>query len=158
MTDAAEKMTPAHEQTDTIHEDVLYPEHVQRTESATFRTNKHTLVRKLGLKCWLCDPASPLKCSIEKPLEAHHLHEWALWSDLDPAKVLDILRVFDPYGFAHQMGDQPVESPDDIRNLLILCEAHHRGVDTGVHRLTFPIWLPQRAAKPGVQITVLPTY
>lgn len=51
------------------------------------------------------------------------------------------------------MTGQPVESPDDIRNLLVLCETHHRGVDTGVHKLTFPIWLPQRAAQQGQEIT-----
>jgi hypothetical protein len=152
-----EKITPSHEQKDTIHEDVLYPEHVQRTASAEFERNRHTLLKKLGLKCWMCDPDSPLKCSVEKPLEVHHLHEWALWPDLDPEKVADALMVFDPYGFSHQMHGKPVESPDDIRNLLVLCETHHRGIDTGVHKLTFPIWLPQRAAKPGVQITVAPT-
>ena len=138
-------MTKAHEQKDTIQEDVWYPAHVQRTESATFRANKHTLVKKLRLKCWVCG------CS--EHLEVHHLHEWALWPDLDPEKVHDDLMVFDPYGFSHQMTGQPVESPDDIRNLLVLCEHHHRHPEQGIHRLTFPVWLPQRAANPGVQIT-----
>ena len=135
----------AHEQDDTVRERVLYPEHVQRTESAAFRDNKHILVKKLRLGCWVC--------GTREKLEVHHLHEWALWPKLDAEKVLEFLRCFDPYGFSRHMGEAPVESPDDIRNLLVLCEEHHRGVDTGVHKLTYPIWLPQRAVKPGEEIT-----
>lgn len=51
------------------------------------------------------------------------------------------------------MDGKPIESPDDIRNLVVLCETHHRGVNKGVHDLTMPIWFPQRAVKAGVEIT-----
>jgi hypothetical protein len=147
MTDT-KKITPAHEQRETLQEDVLYPEHVQRTESAEFTRNKHRLVRKLDLPCWVCG-------SREKR-EVHHLHEWSLAPALDMAKALDTLHCIDPYGFTAHDPDTPLSGPDDIRNLLVLCEEHHRGAGTGVHRISWPIWLPQRAVKPGVQITKVP--
>lgn len=148
--------TPAHEQDDTIREAVEYPEHVQRSASAEFERNRRLLLKQLDLPCWICGSRDSR--------EVHHLHEWALWPCLDPDKVLDTLHVFDPYGFTHKMGEQPVASPDDVRNCLVLCGhcelagvpvpgGHHRGVDAGIHRLTFPIWVAQRAAKPGVSIT-----
>jgi hypothetical protein len=78
--------------------------------------------------------------------------------------VLDTLHIFDPYGYTHKMGDIPIDSPDDIRNLMVLCGrceidgvsvpgGHHRGVNAGVHDLTFPTWIAQRAVKAGTSIT-----
>jgi hypothetical protein len=149
-------ITEAHAQQHTITEVVLYGAHEKRTESALFRKNKRTLVRQLDLGCWICGG--------REAREVHHLHEWALWNSLDPEKVLDTLHVFDPYGYTHNIGDTPIETPDDIRNLLVLCGSHtvegvevpgghHRGVNLGVHDLTFPIWLALRAVKPGLNIT-----
>jgi hypothetical protein len=146
----------AHEQEHTLTEFVEFPDHDQRTESAEFRKNKRLLVSQLDLPCFICG------CRDQR--EVHHLHEWALWGALDPEKVLDTLHMFDPYGFTHKMGEQPIETPDDIRNLLVLCGhceidgvpvpgGHHRGVDAGVHDLTFPIWIAQRAVKEGMSIT-----
>jgi hypothetical protein len=40
---------------------------------------------------------------------------------------------------------------------MVLCETHHRAPYCGVHSITMPIWIAQRIAKPGVQITVAPT-
>lgn len=143
-------MTDAHEQTETLHEAVWYPEHVQRTESAEFVRNKHQLVRKLDLGCWICGS--------KDQREVHHYAcEWSLWEDADPAKVLATVHAIDPYGFAAQDPDRSIDSPDDARNLMVLCEKHHRASYFGVHAITFPIWVAQRVAKPGVQITVAPT-
>jgi hypothetical protein len=146
-----------HEQKHTITEFIEYPDHEARTESAEFRKNKRILVKQLDLPCWTCGSRDHR--------EVHHLHEWALWGALDAEKVLDTLHQFDPYGFTHKMGEQPIESPDDIRNLLVLCGhhttlageeipgGHHRGVDLGIHDLTFPIWLALHSAKDGVELT-----
>ena len=145
-----------HEQKHTITEFIEYPDHDKRTESSEFRKNKRILVRQLDLPCWVC--------GCRDAREVHHLHEWALWGALDHEKVLDTLHVFDPYGFTHKIGEQSIETPDDIRNLLVLCGSHtidgvaipgghHCGVDIGVHDLTFPIWIAQRAVKDGVSIT-----
>lgn len=145
-----------HEEDRTIHEEVEYPAHEQRTESSEFRRNKRILVKQLDLPCWICGSRDSR--------EVHHLHEWSLWPALDQEKVLDTLHVFDPYGYTHKMGEQPIESPDDIRNLLVLCGVHtldgvevpgghHRGVDLGVHDLSMPTWLALKSVKTGVEIT-----
>lgn len=151
-----EGITAAHAQSHTHVEHVQFEDHAKRTESTEFRKNKRTLVRQLHLGCWVCGGK-------DHP-EVHHIHEWALWPALDPERVLDTLHVFDPYGFTHQIGEKSIESPDDIRNLLVLCGhceingipvpgGHHRGRDAGVHELTFPTWVAQRAVKPGHSIT-----
>ncbi len=139
-------MTDAHSQDETLRQDVLYPEHVQRTESAEFARNKHQLIHKLNLGCWICG-------SREKREVHHYICEWALWEDVDPAKALRTAHAIDPYGFAAHDPEKPIESPDDIRNLMVLCETHHRAPFFGVHTITFPIWVSQREVKPGVQIT-----
>jgi hypothetical protein len=145
-----------HEVKHTITEFVETPDHDKRTESSEFRKNKRIMTRQLDLPCWICGSRDHI--------EIHHIHEWSLWGALDPEKVLDTLHVFDPYGFTHNAGDKPIESPDDIRNLLALCGhceidgipvpgGHHRGKDAGVHEETFPTWIAQRSVKPGVSIT-----
>ena len=138
-------ITKPHEESRTIHEFIEYPAHEDRTESSEFRANKRRLVRQLDIGCWICGG--------KESREVHHIHEWSLWNALDPDKVLDSLHAFDPYGYTHAGGDKPIESPDDLRNLVVICEKHHRGVNTGVHDLTMPIWFPQRAVKAGVSIT-----
>lgn len=129
----------------TIQEFIAYPDHAKRTESAEFRANKRRLVTQLDAPCWTC--------SSREGREVHHIHEWSLWEALDPKKVLDTLHAFDPYGYTHAAGDKPIESPDDIRNLVVLCEKCHRGENQGVHDLTMPIWVAQRAVKDGMDIT-----
>ncbi|MBX9900809.1 MAG: hypothetical protein K2Y28_08505 [Burkholderiaceae bacterium] len=141
MDDGAE----VNQESRTIREFVDYPDHKKRSESAEFRANKRRLVVQLDVPCWICGG--------RQSREVHHIHEWSLWNALDPVKVLNSLHVFDPYGYTHAAGDKPIESPDDIRNLLVLCEVHHRGINTGVHYLTMPIWFPQRAVKDGMAIT-----
>jgi len=135
----------SHEESRTIHEFIEYPDHAKRTESSEFRANKRRLVQQLDIGCWICGS--------KDAREVHHIHEWSLWDALDPEKVLNSLHAFDPYGYTHTAGDKAIESPDDIRNLVVLCEAHHRGVDMGAHDLTMPVWFPQRAVKDGVSIT-----
>ena len=55
------------------------------------------------------------------------------------------------------MRNIPMTSPDDPRNLIPLCQHHHTGVDhtdggsgTGIHELTYPVFLIQRLCKDGV--------
>jgi hypothetical protein len=142
-------VTAAHEQHETLHQDVLYPEHVQRTESEEFRRNKHHLVHELQLGCWICAGRTQL--------EVHHFAcEWALWEDADPAKVLKTTRLIDPYGFTALNPNAPIASPDDARNLMVLCEKHHRAPYFGVHTITMPIWIAQKVAKDGVEIIRAP--
>lgn len=34
-----------------------------------------------------------------------------------------------------------IDTPDDIRNPVVLCRKHHRLKLTGIHTISFPIWL-----------------
>lgn len=132
---------PAHEMTKTIEEVIEYPAHEPRETSPEFRHNRHILLDRLGLGCRCCETKADL--------EVHHLIEWAEWESVDPAKVLTALRQIDFYGFGHHKGDEPIRSPDDIRNLVVLCRRHHRLRGTGIHNTTFPPWLAQMVANDG---------
>jgi hypothetical protein len=139
--------TPVHEQVETLRVDVEYPEHVQRTESAEFAANKHRLINRMGLPCW--NPS----CGGTDKLEVHHyIIEWSEWDNADPAKVLKIMHRFDAYGFAAdgvKQGDPPPTSPDDLRNLVVLCETCHRGACQGIHQVPLPFWFANAVRKDG---------
>lgn len=141
-----ESVVAAHEIVRHLTEKVLVPEHVKRLEDPTaeeYRKNHHILVQEMGLPCWICGS--------RENLETHHWFEWSLWNDLDPDQVQETLRLLDPYGFSRHLTD-PITSPDDIRNLVVLCRPHHTGQGTGIHEITWPILLALKAAKSGTQI------
>lgn len=123
---------------------IFYPRHKRRTRSSLFVKNRDYLIDDLKTTCWICES--------NKNLEAHHLHEWSLWNLLDQDKVLETLRLIDPYGFTRKDPNTPIESPDDLRNLMILCRECHRGKFKGVHDLTFAIWLARRSVKEDKKI------
>lgn len=133
-----------HEDKVTLHEDIIYPAHEKRTESELFRENKKKLVEHLDTPCWICGS--------KENREVHHLIEWSLFPAIDPEKMLLVLKFFDFYGYSKNDDSIP-QSPDDIRNLVVLCETHHRGVDNGVHAITFPIWIALKCKKEGIEIT-----
>ena len=134
-----------HWQKHTVTEYVFYGSHDDRTTSYLFLKNKRKLVKEMGIGCFVCKGHDRLK--------GHHLVEWSLWGSMDPKKVLQAWQVFDPYGFTKKDPETLPDSPDDIRNLLVLCDKHHRGEGTGVHALTFPIWFALHCVKDGVSIT-----
>ena len=137
--------TAAHEQRETLTIDVEYPAHAQRTESPEFSANKRTLVTKLDTPCFCCG-------SRERREVHHFVIEWAEWASADPAKVLQKVHQMDIYGYAAQLGDKPINSPDDIRNLVVICAPCHRGAGTGIHMVPFPNWISQVVARDGVTI------
>lgn len=138
-----------HIQRRTLHEIVITPDHVKRTESAEFRQSKERLKADGHYKCWVC--------GITESLQAHHYGiEWSLANAADWDVVKAFCEEWDPYGYGRLLRNQPMTSADDIRNMLILCQEHHTGVDhadggsgTGIHEMTFPVWLVQKLAKPG---------
>lgn len=151
-----------HEQTQRDEEYVVFPEHAQRTESTLFRQNKHRLVHEMNLPCFKCavkHSGSPPPEAYEHREVHHYLCEWSAFNAVDPTKVQHLLDsgFFDPYGFAAQMKGQPFESPDDIRNLLVLCEKHHRDGSVGIHHSTTPEWLSDMTAHDGVDILLTRT-
>lgn len=132
------------------------PEHAQRAESEEFRRNREALLKAGHGYCWGCKLAGR---DVTDNLQCHHLSEWAEWGDADPAKVLELCRRLDPYGYAKAMGDTPIESPDDIRCLLFLCQKCHTGAPRqpgdpaaapdgyesgGLHYAPLPVWLAER--------------
>lgn len=141
-----------HIQRRTLHELVITPDHVQRTESEAFRRSKERLRADGHYKCWVCGRTDQL--------QAHHFGiEWSLANAADWDAVKAFCEEWDPYGYGRLLRNQPMTSADDVRNMLILCQEHHTGVDhedggsgTGIHEMTFPIWLIQKLARPGVEL------
>lgn len=125
-----------HIQKKTITMLIDYSEHVKRSTSELFHQNRKKLIDDMKLPCWICES--------QEKLEVHHIHEWALWNSLDHDRVLDTLRKIDPHGFTALDPTTPIETPDDIRNLLVLCLECHRMKYKGVHDNTFPIWIARR--------------
>jgi hypothetical protein len=139
--------TPAHEVRESLRVDVVYPEHIERgtASSAEFDHNRHVLINKRGLRC--------AKCDAKDALEAHHRYiEWSEWESADPAKVLKLIHMHDHYGDAALLGDAPVQSPDDIRNLIILCATCHRGAGLGIHQVPEPFFFADWVKKDGATV------
>lgn len=140
--------TRAHELKDTLLEVVETPEHIQRKgESAEFHRGVERLKVDGHYRCWICG-------SLED-LQTHHLiSEWSIWNSVDPSKLFDVAAIFDPYGYSRspEFAGKPVESVDDIRNFMVLCQKHHTGQVTGIHSTTFSAWISQKIAKDGVEI------
>lgn len=139
-----EKIVKSHRSEKVIHEVVIYPDHVERKESEEFRKSKERLKEDGHYKCWVCG------CTDH--LEAHHYAcEWALVEDVDFDKLKAFVEEWDPYGYGKLLRNKPIESADDIRNMLVICERHHRHPEEGIHETTFPIWIIQKLAKIGAE-------
>ena len=143
-----------HFKQETFEQNYWIPAHNKRRESALFRSNKEFIRDKCGVPCWVCGS--------QTDLEVHHVFEWAFWNALDPRKVTNILAAIEFYDddYVQKAQDsqtlrefldklirkKPIlDSPDDARNLVVLCREHHRLKNTGIHTLTFPIWLSMSA-------------
>ncbi|PSR22345.1 MAG: hypothetical protein C7B47_16735 [Sulfobacillus thermosulfidooxidans] len=97
----------------------------------------------MGLECWVCGH--------QENLQTHHWFERSLWEELDPTKIPAVLQVLDVYRLSAK-DDSSIEIPNDIRNLMCLCEVHHIGQYTGIHAVTFPILQAELAKKDGQEI------
>lgn len=145
MTAVAEHIT-----TRTLHEAVITPDHVRRTESAEFRDSKKRLRADGHYRCWVCGTT--------ESLQVHHFAiEWSLANIADWDKVKAFCEEWDPYGYGRLLRNVPFASADDVRNMLVLCQEHHTGVDhsdggsgTGIHEITMPVWMAQKVCKGDV--------
>lgn len=147
---AEHRIVEAHEGTRIIHESVIVPSHEERTESNEFHKSKNRLREDGHFHCWIC--------GTEEKLEVHHfIAEWSLADYVDFKKMKDFCEnEWDPYGYGRLLKNTPINSVDDIRNMLVLCEQHHVGVNddnyktgTGIHSLSFPIFIIQKVCKEG---------
>lgn len=138
-----------HEESRKIFESVVTPEHETRTASAEFMKSKEKLKEDGHYQCWVCGST--------KNLQVHHYAaEWSLADCVDFNKLKAFCEEWDPYGYGKLLKDTPINSVDDIRNLLVLCQAHHTGVNhenensgTGIHSLSFSAFIIQKIAKDG---------
>ena len=88
-------------------------------------------------------------------MQVHHFGaEWSLAADVDFAKLKEFCEEWDPYGYGRLLRNQPITSVDDVRNMLVLCQTHHTGVDhennnsgTGIHSMSFPAFVIQKICK-----------
>ena len=137
--------TNAHELKNSLTEVEEIPTHIERKgESSTFLANVKRLKADGHYKCWICGGT--------EDIQIHHLiAEWCLSNSIDMTKLMDVACVFDPYGYSKTVTGA-IESVDDIRNLMALCQKHHTGKIEGIHETTFSAWISQRIAKDGVEI------
>lgn len=138
-------MTAEHVEHRVLHDFAIDPDHVERSESAEFRSAKERLRQDGHYQCWVAS------CRSTEHLQVHHLGaEWMFANVVDFERLKAFLEAFDPYGYSKLLRNKPIESVDDIRNMLVLCQPHHTGVDhedgnggTGIHSVTFPTWASQ---------------
>ncbi len=138
----------------TFEERYWIPEHNKRRQSSQFRRNKKFIRDECGAPCWVCGS--------KEDLEVHHVFEWSLWNALNPKKVTNVVNAIEFYDEDYvtkakdptrlrdrikrtERSKPIINTPDDIRNLVVLCREHHRLKYTGIHTLTFPIWLAMSA-------------
>ena len=113
----------------------MTPPHAPRVETEAYRKSHHYLVVTQDKPCQICgvrqstlaDPArNPFGA---KAMETHHYPiERSLVDACDPTKV-------------HQAYPEVIDEPtllafvDSPRNLVVLCDVHHRSLRLGIHHL-----------------------
>jgi hypothetical protein len=146
-----------HVQNTEVEQHIVYPDHPNRgSASSLFRKTHDILVKEMNLPCFKCFMKHE-----EVPPEAyenrqvhHYLIEWAKWNAAKGESIQKALDMgfYDPYGFAKKMKGQPFISPDDIRNMMVLCQKHHTGSGTGIHHTEGPEWTSDLFTKEGVDL------
>jgi hypothetical protein len=149
----------AHELTINVKVPEWVPTHADRTESANFAHNRQQLIDDGHGYCLGCKLAGITET---KDLQCHHFAvEWAETESTNWESALWAAKKLDPYGYAAAMGDTPMTDPDDIRNLMMLCQPCHTGkpgeihpniagwLSGGIHYAPLPIWFADRIARGG---------
>jgi len=132
-------MIPEHVEHKTITETIITPTHGKR-DASEFRRSVKKLKQDNLYRCFVCNS--------QERLQVHHIAEFSLANVINYEKLKKFLLCFDPYGYSGKIKNVPLESVDDIRNLLVLCQEHHNNVNklgtgTGIHNLSFPSWTIQ---------------
>ena len=153
-----EREIAAHELTITVRVPEWVPGHVERGhDMPDFQHNRQQLLAEGHGYCYGCAIAGIHNMTA---LQCHHFAvEWSEWESTDPHAALYLMRLKDPYGYAATLGNQPVASPNDIRNLLMLCEGCHISrpqdpativdqpttfISGGIHYTPEPLWYADR--------------
>ncbi len=140
-------MVDEHVQKHTITEIVITPTHGER-DTATFRHSVNRLKEDGHYQCFVSGGTDKL--------QVHHICEFSLEHCVDFDKLKAFLLKFDPYGYSNLLINTPITSIDDVRNMLVLDQEHHTGVDhedggsgIGIHETSFPVWVIQVVCKNG---------
>lgn len=136
----AEKPTIAeHTEYRTLKDFLIDPDHAKREgESAEFDRSVKRLKEDGHYKCRVSGST--------ENLQVHHFGcEWMFENIVDYDKLKTYLEEHDIYGYSRLLKNQPITSVDDIRNLEVLSQPYHTGVDhennnsgIGVHDLSEP--------------------
>ena len=143
-------MTDVAEHTETINlkdVEIVHGHAPRGAESAEFNKN---VARLKADGFGYCFANKFMGKTITTDLQVHHfLAEWSEADLVDFTKLKALAELFDVYGYAAKMKDVPMTSVDDIRNLMVLSQIWHTGVNatagnpTGIHNLVFPFWIAQ---------------
>lgn len=141
----------------TLHEVAHYPEHEPRASDphySVFRASRRHLIDVLGVGCWIGGATKgQIKAGLPKShrcygatgLEAHHsIAEFAGLNEVDWRKVA---ADFPTLGI--HSDEEFLRAAESEGGLMILCSKHHRGPQTGIHSITYPVWSLDRYAKDG---------
>lgn len=135
------KKIAEHDEKHTLHEVVVTPTHGMR-DTAAFHKSVQRLREDGHYKCFVCKTG--------EHLQVHHISEFSFENIVDFNKLKEFLLKFDPYGYSALLKNQPITSIDDVRNMLVLCQEHHTGIDKadggsgiGIHGITFPVFVIQ---------------
>jgi len=163
-------LAKAHIVSRMLKEEVYYPPHSPRTESAAYKKEHKRLTHELDLPCIACGVRQSTLNTPENKVGAkamethHHVIEWALQNAIDLQKFNEriVMRhranphhdpIYDQDFTEQQMKDWIDHHPD---NLWVICDIHHRHGLVGIHSVTYPIWGPQDLIRDDFQYTEVP--
>lgn len=155
-----------HEVRTSFHELIDYPTHDLRDHDPVFKDIRHQRIVVNNQPCFICGITDKIIKGPENPnpklytsMELHHcLVEWAMANGIDSNKwnnnVLPYLKntkkgvLLSPYSTVF---NKQTMSPEEIKdwahhgdeNLLVLCNVHHRSPYTGIHTVSYPVWISQ---------------
>jgi len=142
-------MTEEHVEHRLLHDFAIDPDHADRTESAEFRAAKARLKQDGHYRCYICGATENLQVH-------HRACEYMFAQVVDYNLLKEFCEEWDIYGYGRLLKAQPITSPDDVRNQMVLCQPHHTGVNhqdggggTGIHSCSFPTWIAQKVALSG---------
>ena len=129
----------------TLVENIFYPKHSPRTQSAEYKRVHHKLVYDMNEPCWICGITHqdvlqlPLADQRAWEMETHHDElEWAA------ANGVDLRLITTDFPEIMEDHDKLRHWLDSEGNMLVLCAMHHRAARTGIHMITYPAWKLQR--------------
>jgi hypothetical protein len=133
-----------------LRQTTLLPRRSRRAETEQFKATKARLKADGHWQCWICGRTDRLQVH-------HFLIQRAAWPALDPEKVRTVTEIIDLYGYGKMLTGVPIDNPDVIRLMCVLCPAHHAGDQSdgaanGVHNIEFGAWIMQRLVRPGMDL------